>query len=596
MADGHAAAGPVGADALDAEQGLAGGSISQEADPGTLTAAGRGEAFSVQRDGGVVDTVTSAVNSAVEAASEEADSAVSWAESEVGKAALSAVSWMASSLGASVTVVGTAIHVDIPDISLFDAEQSPVLEMPRVVVPIPIAVGTAGPCTADLLAELALEVRGDGVIGPGSVRNIHLVIDALAGTGSATGQLHIAGSATVAEEPEIGLDGLAACVIPVGEVPVPIEADVFGGIRGTLQVTGLGNLDETVTVSYTGSAITLDAVTTLKVGLHGQVSLDAVAELNIEDFTACEYKWPIASKDLGEEAWQVEFPISVGYSSSGPSFSAEPPTAQPIPLSEIEGVLPKEPSIGSCKPLDELIAYLCTKGILPPELCPTPGPGPGGGPGVGPVPLAPPGPGGGGGSPVSPAANYPSGLTAGDPIPITWFKPLSIYPDPITLTDSVGSVNEYQMDKPGQFVEPGREIGVAAAYLPEEGKKVTLEKVIEDEDRGPEVDRFKSLIDRHGQSATCPSCFSRAGFDIDHVQDLAWGGEDRPDNLWPLGSTPNQAAGRQFRAMRITYSNVQGGGPATPTTTNIPLNTAAGYTNSDNVIGRYFVIERFQNP
>ena len=81
-------------------------------------------------------------------------------------------------------------------------------------------------------------MRADAILGPASIRNIHLVIDPLTSSGSATGQLHIAGSAASAIAPEAGLSAEAACVIPVGEAPVPVEGDVFGGIRLTFQLSG----------------------------------------------------------------------------------------------------------------------------------------------------------------------------------------------------------------------------------------------------------------------------------------------------------------------------------------------------------------------
>ncbi|MDQ1653180.1 MAG: putative rRNA maturation factor [Cryptosporangiaceae bacterium] len=101
-------------------------------------------------------------------------------------------------------------------------------------------------------------------------------------------------------------------------------------------------------------------------------------------------------------------------------------------------------------------------------------------------------------------------------------------------------------------------------------------------DRGPGVDRFRSLLTRHG--------WNGAGFDIDHVQDIGWGGPDEPVNLWPLNSAFNQNAGNRFQQLRLTYSNVPGGGPATPTTTNVRLGDAAQAAGRDNIIGRWFII------
>jgi hypothetical protein len=184
-----------------------------------------------------------------------------------------------------------------------------------------------------------------------------------------------------------------------------------------------------------------------------------------------------------------------------------------------------------------------------------------------------------------PGPKYPSGLSPNnkdDHIPIRWVKPLAAYPDPIRLTPSTGP-HDYEMTVPGQFVEPGHEIGVETGFRPDFGKSLQLERVIEDIDRGPGVDRFRSLLTRHGWNGT--------GFDIDHVQDIGWGGPDEPVNLWPLNSRFNQNAGNRFQNLRLTYSNVRGGGPATPSTTNVRLADAAQAPGIDNVIGRWFIIE-----
>jgi hypothetical protein len=62
-------------------------------------------------------------------------------------------------------------------------------------------------------------------------------------------------------------------------------------------------------------------------------------------------------------------------------------------------------------------------------------------------------------------------------------------------------------------------------------------------------------------------------------------------NLWPLDSGFNRNAGNRFQQLRLTYSNVRGGGPATPTTTNVRLADAARAAGADNIIGRWFIIE-----
>jgi hypothetical protein len=187
---------------------------------------------------------------------------------------------------------------------------------------------------------------------------------------------------------------------------------------------------------------------------------------------------------------------------------------------------------------------------------------------------------------------FPSGRQQGnvlDHIPLVWFKPLWDYPPSIHLIDHWGTSREYEMVTPGQTVEPGHDIGVAPSFLPWIGKPVRMHLVLQDEDRGPAVTRFRSLLQRHGWTGG-PT------HQIDHVQDLWWAGLDADIdlNLWPLLSARNNLAGNRFQNFRITYSNVPGGGPATPTTTNVRLVDGMRLPGVDNLVGRWFVIREIR--
>ena len=186
----------------------------------------------------------------------------------------------------------------------------------------------------------------------------------------------------------------------------------------------------------------------------------------------------------------------------------------------------------------------------------------------------------------------PSGKTETDPrdhIPIVWLKPHFLYPDPIRLIDSTGVARDFDMTKPDQQVEPGHDIGIASGFLPSIGKSVQLQWVRNTDDRGPAVDRFRTLLNRHGW-------IDGSTHQIDHVQDLMWSGEDAPHNLWPLNAEINEGAGRGFMNLRVTYSNVPGGGPPTPTTTNVRIGTGMDAPPPDNLVGRWFVIDGYQLP
>ena len=322
---------------------------------------------------GAVSAGIKAVGTGIKAATSGVSAAVSWLETEAGKLALGLAGSLASRFGATVTVVGSEIHIDIPEIPLFSAHQSSPVELPGIVLPFPLvaAGGALGPVLFEggLTAVLAAEPRADVILGPGSIRHITLVIDPLAGTGAATGQLHIAGSAAAALPIEAGIDAEGLIIILAGPVPIPIEADAFGGLRLTFQLSALGSLDETVGLAYSSGALTLGLQNQLSLGARLDARLDAAVEVHVEELTVCEYVWPLKTWPLGSVAEQFSFPLSVGYSSSGPSFSAGPASAKPIPIDKIEAVVPQWVAMQDCKSLDEIIAYLCKKGVLPPVAC-----------------------------------------------------------------------------------------------------------------------------------------------------------------------------------------------------------------------------------
>ena len=133
------------------------------------------------------------------------------------------------------------------------------------------------------------------------------------------------------------------------------------------------------------------------------------------------------------------------------------------------------------------------------------------------------------------APGAPTGLTPADPIGIIWYKPLSLYENPIIIGGRT-----YRMTTTNQPLPPpfgNDKIGVSRSFLPAIGKPINMFKV---PDRGGQGKFFRRL--------------RRAGFSWrgsggnrlspDHVQDLFWNGTDEFDNLWPLDSVYNEAVGR----------------------------------------------------
>ncbi len=148
--------------------------------------------------------------------------------------------------------------------------------------------------------------------------------------------------------------------------------------------------------------------------------------------------------------------------------------------------------------------------------------------------------------------------TEKDAIPIRWFKPASGY-DPFKLKVE-GKWAEFSpkskktLDRPPHFQLPDTlAIGVDSENFPHVGKFV---KRIPSPARQREY-QYKGVLEYYGfdWSATAP----------DHVQDLAWSGEDEFSNLWPLDSGKNTAANAVYtQDVKYAKKGVKGALTATP--------------------------------
>jgi hypothetical protein len=124
------------------------------------------------------------------------------------------------------------------------------------------------------------------------------------------------------------------------------------------------------------------------------------------------------------------------------------------------------------------------------------------------------------------------------PILMYWFKPDDWYPD------SLDRVREGKTDRIRRFgyrqYPEDFSAGVEGVYWPWEGKKMQF-KGDDRDPRGPAVREFREDLELAGVDIDRQLAYKT---DIDHVQDLAWGGRDHESNLWPLYSKANQDAGR----------------------------------------------------
>ena len=143
-----------------------------------------------------------------------------------------------------------------------------------------------------------------------------------------------------------------------------------------------------------------------------------------------------------------------------------------------------------------------------------------------------------------PDPTAPSGLLGGDPIRVIWFKPLSLYEDPLIIGGKKYHMNTQHQPLPPPFQNDS--IGVNPEFIPAAGKPLNMFKI---RNRNVQEKFFRRL-----RSAG----FSWRGkggnrLSPDHVLDLFWNGPDEFDNLWPLDSVYNRNVGPVQNQKQILY-------------------------------------------
>jgi hypothetical protein len=166
---------------------------------------------------------------------------------------------------------------------------------------------------------------------------------------------------------------------------------------------------------------------------------------------------------------------------------------------------------------------------------------------------------------------YPTGLTADDPIPITWFKPRhdSFYPRYLHLNGGV-----VDRDDPQAQLPDGTRVGVQARHWPRCNKPLRLIPM----GRGRRAVEYRHMLASFG--------FDWRTMQPDHVQDLYWEGPDNFDNLWPYESSTNQSTGSTQNLHQYIDFCLTKDGPA--------FRHQRIAWNRAWLGGRYFIIKRFR--
>jgi len=171
-------------------------------------------------------------------------------------------------------------------------------------------------------------------------------------------------------------------------------------------------------------------------------------------------------------------------------------------------------------------------------------------------------------------AQTPQGLSEDDALPFAWRKPLEIYmreieipraitpqtlerdhgPTPVNFTTPRGSdtveigVGEDSVTNQNNWPLPVRRPGVP-------GKTFQfIEKTASDRQKNWLRNLFNDRLRAPGQT------LAASGYDIDHVHEKQFGGQDELPNLWPAESGPNQRAGVHHDAELATYRQTIPGG------------------------------------
>ena len=167
----------------------------------------------------------------------------------------------------------------------------------------------------------------------------------------------------------------------------------------------------------------------------------------------------------------------------------------------------------------------------------------------------------------------PLGLDENDPLPWVWYKPLDIYPRTLAIPRAISPAELDRDDGPTPVTFPfDREnitidIGVRDSNWPF-GPAGGRGKVFQYDPHDPGDKNKDWLRDRFNNNLLAAGETLRGnGFDLDHVHEKQFGGEDAFDNLWPADYQENQLAGglhhRHLERYRDTFSGrppAQGGG------------------------------------
>ena len=253
----------------------------------------------------VGEAVVGAAEDVGEAVSETIDEVTAWIDTAAGQAAIAAASALAAAFGGSVRIVGGAIEITLPDVTIFDRishtlpwdDATENIEIFQTMFDVPYI----GPVFLTIYGRGEASAAVTIGLGPGKLQNMVLTLDPTSGYYSGTGQLF----APADVDGELTLTGVLGAAANWGCVLEVVR------IEGGLAITGSAGLSteliDTATVTYSSGEFQFDNQLNLNTCLEFGFSLDGLMNIFLLEYPVWNGLWNITGA-----TWDKCWPIKIG--------------------------------------------------------------------------------------------------------------------------------------------------------------------------------------------------------------------------------------------------------------------------------------------
>ncbi len=306
----------------------------------------------------------------VDVAADAASDALNWLASEAGEYAKALV----GALGGSISITSAGLVVTLPKIcpipaKVIDVPIDPISKekmIPVFVIPIgSVAVTVSLGVKGTVVPQIQLQV------GPFCLEGASLTINPVTNTYSISGSVSATAAGSIGAEIRGGIKGSVGIVgvIPIGGVPIPIEAELIaaeGGIAGMFRGIGAGKYTMGGSLSYAGGALTLSSTDRLDIGLAGDLFLGAYAQLDILGKNVCRIYWQPYEWHGGVGiSISSSSSLTIGASGATVTSSASDPVITDFPFDNFDLALSREGFKDDCPIIDKICEVLKDLNLLP---------------------------------------------------------------------------------------------------------------------------------------------------------------------------------------------------------------------------------------